>query len=81
MRLPVYPGRGGRGHPTLPTPKYLIEHKALCNLRVEKLKTNQFSLLDQTDDDFEHFTNSVEVSNNKENQGKTIGKINEKKKA
>ena len=80
MRLPVYPGRGGRGHPTLPTPKYLIEHKALCNLRVEKLKTNRFSLLDQTDDDFEHFNNPVEVSNKKENKGKTIGKISGNKK-
>jgi len=74
MRLPVYPGRGGRGHPTLPTPKYLIEHKALCLQRAEKLKQNRFSLLDQTNDDFEHFNNPVEVSIKEENQCQKIGK-------
>ena len=53
MRLPVYPGRGGRGHPTLPTPKYLIEHKAIYTSRMEMLKKNRFSLLDQPDECFE----------------------------
>ena len=63
MRLPVYPGRGGRGHPTLPTPKYLIEHKAIYTSRMEMLKKNRFSLLDQPDECFEITEKNIENTN------------------
>jgi len=78
MRLLVYLGRGGRGHPTLPKPKYLIGNdKRIYDLKVEKLKNNQFSVLDQPDVQFElKDTNDVWLDTN----GRKGIKIQEKQK-
>jgi len=79
MRLPVYPGRGGRGHPTLPTPKYLIEHKAIYATRMEMLKKNRFSLLDQADDCFENDEKHIESIGEIERSGYDLNKNNGKR--
>ena len=79
MRLPVYPGRGGRGHPTLPTPKYLLEHKAIYATRMEMLKKNRFSLLDQTEDCFDNDSKHIELTCENEGREHDLNKNNDKR--